>query len=89
MEYQKIKILLNKINDQSSKRKIIELDEANGVPNEIYKTGKQIEFYTLEMKSILCDYCWSWGRSSSTIREERNKQIAFKIVHHSLFALFK
>ena len=82
MEYQKIKILLNKINDQSSKRKIIELDEAN-------KTGKQIEFYTLEMKSILCDYCWSWGRSSSTIREERNKQIAFKIVHHSLFALFK
>ena len=68
MEDQKIKILLNKTNDQPSKFKIRELAEANGVSNETYKkkTGKQIEFYTSKPKLVLCDYCWSWGRRSST-----------------------
>ena len=52
MEYQNIKHLLDKTTDQPSKFRTRKLVEVSDVSNETYKTGKQIDFYTLMLNQV-------------------------------------
>ena len=56
MQYQKMKNLPNKTNDQPSKFRTRDWVKINDILNEIYEISKQIELCTSMLKSSLCDY---------------------------------
>ena len=86
LEYQNIKHLLDKTTDQPSKFRTRKLVEVSDVSNETYKTGKQIDFYTLMLNSSLCDFIGACIvlKGAITIAgtaqraDKRNKQVTFK-----------
>ena len=91
MEYQKIKNLLDKTNDQPSKFRTREWVEVCDDSNRIYQTSKQIKLYISMLKLSLCDFSNKYilVKISITITvagagagarhgDERNKQVTFK-----------
>ena len=56
MEYQKIKNLLDNTNNHPSKFRIRNSFEVNDDTRRVDNTNSQIQFKTMMLKSILCDY---------------------------------
>ena len=56
MEYQEITNLLNKTTDQPTKFRTRMWVKVSDYSNRTYKTSRQINFYTLKLKSSPCDY---------------------------------
>ena len=85
MEYQKINLLDNKLN-QTSKFRIKNWVEINDDARGTYNTNSQIKFKTSMLKSSLCDYSDAYILVSGTTtvaelaagRENNNIQAVFK-----------
>ena len=67
MQYQKMKNLPNKTNDQPSKFRTRDWVKINDILNEIYEICKQIELCTSMLKSSLCDYIGAYMLWKGTI----------------------
>lgn len=77
MEYQKIKYLLDKNNDQSTKSRTRKRIKASDLLNGTFQTCKEIKFYTLVMKVSLSGYgdaCILVRETITVSKEWRNQK---------------
>ena len=97
MEYQRIRNLLGNIPDEVPRfitKKWIEVHDQSG---EAYNTNKQIRFKTSMLRSDLCDYSNTYIVVKGIVtfsaderdRDEMNRQVILKNMHHLFLAFQK